>query len=86
MDTSLIDFPCDFPIKIVGKNTATFQTDIVNIIQQHKVGFDPAQMKVRLSQNQAYCALTVTVHVNNKEMLDQLYHKLTQYPDIQMVL
>lgn len=84
--TSLMTFPCDFQIKIIGKNTAAFETDIIHIIRKHFSNTADDAICRQSSQQSNYLAISVTVHALNQITLDALYLELTQHPDIKMVL
>ena len=82
VNESLIDFPCDFPIKVMGKSHPDFQTTIVEVIRQ----FDAARVEVRPSSGGNYTGLTVTVRALNREHLDDIYRALTGHPMVKVVL
>jgi len=83
---SLMTFPCDFQIKIIGKNSETFATDVVNIIRRHFPNTLDDSIRSQPSQQSSYVAISVTVLALNQPTLDALYLELTQHPDIKMVL
>ncbi|KTD20079.1 putative lipoate regulatory protein YbeD [Legionella lansingensis] len=83
---SVIQFPCHFPIKIIGKNTADFFKDISDITRKHFPDTLDEAMTCQKSQQGNYLSITVTIYVHNQVVLDALYLELTQHPDIKMVL
>jgi uncharacterized protein len=83
---SLIEFPCNFPIKIIGNNTAYFATEIIEITRKHFPNTPDEVIIMQESQHGNYLSLTITVYVHNKQTLDALYLELTKHPDIKMVL
>jgi uncharacterized protein len=83
---SLIEFPCNFPIKIIGKKTAYFAADVIEITRKHFPNTTDEVIVSQESQKGNYLSITITVYVYNKETLDALYHELTKHPDIKMVL
>ncbi|MCL2298464.1 MAG: DUF493 family protein [Proteobacteria bacterium] len=85
-EESLLQFPCDFPIKVMGKNAEGFAQAIADIVVAHAPDFDPATMEMRPSKENRYLSLTVTVRATNKEQLDALYRALTAHPMVSMVL
>ncbi|CDZ78345.1 hypothetical protein BN59_02655 [Legionella massiliensis] len=83
---SQIQFPCHFPIKIIGTNTATFAEEITTITRKH-FPETPDNAIVRQESTKAnYLSITVTIYVHTQETLDELYRELTKHPDIKMVL
>ncbi|MDR0250074.1 MAG: DUF493 domain-containing protein [Burkholderiales bacterium] len=85
-EKSLLQFPCDFPIKVMGKNVEGFAQAVADIVVAHALGFDPATMEMRSSKENRYLSLTVTVRATNKTQLDALYLALTEHPMVSMVL
>jgi len=86
MSTSLIEFPCDFSIKVIGKNTTCFESDILNTARQFYPELSHQAIKSQLSKSGTYCSLSLTVHAKEQKTLDNLYRALTQHPDVNMVL
>lgn len=84
--SSLITFPCLFPMKIVGNNTALFESDVYDIIHKHDLKFNKTLASHKLSRNGKYCALSVQVYAVNQAGLDALYQDLLNHTDIKMVL
>ena len=83
---SLIEYPCDFPIKIFGEAQPDFAQAIATVVQAHAAGFEPASIEMRNSKTSRYLSLTCTVHVTSREQLDSLYRDLTSHPMVKMVL
>lgn len=79
-------FPCDFPIKIIGKHSETFINDVIKMTQKHFPTFSAENIKHQPSKQKAYISLTVTVYAQNKVSLDALYRDLSAHPDSKMVL
>ncbi|MEM6639379.1 MAG: DUF493 domain-containing protein [Pseudomonadota bacterium] len=67
----LFDFPCDFPIKIMGENTPELETHVRNVVQQQ--GLSPLSLVSRTSAKGNYLALTLTVRAQSRAQLDALY-------------
>lgn len=83
---TLLDFPCRFPIKVMGKNAPGFETTVVALVQQHAPDFDPASVQVRLSKGDRYLSLTLTVLATSRAQLDAIYRDLTACEDVVMAL
>lgn len=84
--TTLIEFPCNFPVKIIGTNSDAFLNDIKAIIEKHFPDFNYENLTQKPSEKNNYLAITATVPVNSQEMLDAFYRDLTKNPDVKMVL
>ncbi|MBA4742508.1 MAG: DUF493 family protein [Azoarcus sp.] len=83
---TLIEFPCDFPIKIMGARVEGFAQAIVEVVQRHDEGFDAASVEMRPSSKGNYLALTCTVRALSQAQLDALYRELTAHPMVKVVL
>jgi uncharacterized protein len=84
--TSLIEYPCDFPIKIMGKAEQDFAEIAVTIVKQHAPDFDETSMTVRASKNGAYLSITCTIRATSRPQLDALYQALSDHPMVAVVL
>jgi len=85
-DDALIQFPCDFPIKIVGVNSEHFIEHITNIVQAHDPSFDASRLTSRRSSGARYTAVTCTIRAISQAQLDALYRALSQHPDVKWTL
>ena len=83
---SLIEFPCEFPIKIMGARTDSFAQVVVEVVLRHAPDFDAASVEMRPSSKGNYLALTCTVRAVSREQLDALYRELTSHPMVKVVL
>jgi len=83
---SLIDYPCSFPIKIMGARVDGFAETICELVRQHAPDFDPSSLEMRPSRNGNYLGLTVTITARSREQLDGLYLALTEHPMVKVVL
>ena len=86
LEQSLIEFPCDFPIKIMGKTQAGFAQAVIEVVQRHAPDFDPASLEMRSSREGRYLSLTCTIRATSREQLDELYRDLCDHPMVTMVL
>jgi putative lipoic acid-binding regulatory protein len=83
---SLITYPSDFPIKIMGAMQDDFASTMVELVQQHDPDFHAGKMEMRPSSKGTYLSLTVTVRATSREQLDNLYRALTSHPMVKIVL
>lgn len=84
--TTLIEFPCHFPIKVMGTNSPAFLKEIREITLKHFPNIEQEKITHKMSKGNNYLAITVTVYAENQAMLDALYQEITKHPDIKMVL
>jgi hypothetical protein len=85
-ELSPIQYPLDFPIKIMGKNDPSFAQLVVAIVQRHAPDFDPATVEMRPSRKNKYLSVTCVIHATSREQLDALYTELSGNPSVVMVL
>jgi putative lipoic acid-binding regulatory protein len=83
---SLIDYPSDFPIKIMGVMQDTFAQTMVDVVISHDPEFHAGKLEMRPSTKGIYLSLTVTVRATSREQLDNLYRALSSHPMVKMVL
>lgn len=83
---TLIEFPCDFPIKVMGETHADFSAEIIKTIQMVNPSFNAAQIEMRGSSGGKYISLTCTVYVTSKPQLDDIYRALTRHSMVKVVL
>lgn len=82
----LIDFPCDFPIKVMGKTQSTFAKTITDLIQTILPEFNDSLIESRISSTGKYISLTCTVHVVSQVQLDDIYRLLSAHPLVKFAL
>jgi putative lipoic acid-binding regulatory protein len=86
VNESLFEFPCDFPIKVMGKVHPDFTDTIVNVVRQFDENFDATRIETRPSSGGNYVGLTVTVRAVSREHLDDIYRALSGHPMVSVVL
>ena len=85
-DGTALAFPCDFPIKVMGRKAPGFAQTVSDIVQRHAPGFDPATIEMRPSRQGKYLSVTCVVRATSREQLDALYRELNDHPLVVMVL
>ncbi|MDR2188265.1 MAG: DUF493 domain-containing protein [Azonexus sp.] len=83
---SLLEFPCAFPLKIMGRAHDDLAAGVLAIVRRHAPDFDGATMETRASAQGNYLSLTCTVRATSKPQLDALYRDLTAHPLVKVVL
>ena len=86
LEQSLIEYPSQFPIKVMGANVEGFVEAIVMVAQQFDPGYDAATLERRPSSGGNYLGLTITITATSREQLDELYRTLTTHPMVKVVL
>ncbi|MCK5307429.1 MAG: DUF493 domain-containing protein [Zetaproteobacteria bacterium] len=85
-EESALTFPCEFPIKVMGINSASFENEIFMIASQHLPNLGEAAISSAPSRRAKYLSVTVTITAQNREQLDTLYRAFSKHPDVKMVL
>lgn len=83
---TLLEFPCDFPLKIMGARHDDYAQSVLEVVLRHFPEFDAACMEMRPSAQGNYLSLTCTVRATSKAQLDAIYQELTSHPLVKVVL
>ena len=83
---SLLEFPCQFPIKIMGLAGEDFDTLVVEIVRRHVTNLDDNAVRAKPSREGKYTAFTITFEAQSQSHLDGLYMELSAHERILMVL
>jgi hypothetical protein len=83
---SPLKFPCDFPIKVMGRSDSGFEAKALGIVSQYVSDFEADNMRSAASRNGNYLSVTFTVRVSSRVQLDDLYRELTACNAVLMVL
>lgn len=85
-DDTLFEFPCDFPIKIMGPATDEFRSLALGIVTRHFGALAASQLEERPSSGGKYLSLTCTVRAESKAQLDAVYGELTSCRQVLVAL
>jgi uncharacterized protein len=83
---TLIEFPCEFPIKIMGERRDDFAQTMVAIVLRHAPDFIAESIEMRASSGGKYLSITCTIRATSKPQLDNLYRELTAHPLVKVAL
>jgi uncharacterized protein len=83
---TLLEFPCAFPIKVMGETRDGFAEAMIEVVRRHDAGFDGSSVEMRGSSGGKYLSLTCTMTAISKAQLDALYRELTAHPWVKVVL
>ena len=83
---SVLAFPTEFPIKVIGLTQHGFAQAVVEVVKRHAPDYDPASLGIRKSREGKYLSLTCTILATSREQLDALYQELCDHPMVKMVL
>ncbi len=85
-DETLLEFPCEFPIKAFGLAADGFPDRVLQIVRQRLAEDSAVAMQYRCSQGGKYTAVTITIEASSKAQLDAIYEDLTACPQVIMAL
>lgn len=85
-EATLFKFPCDFPLKVLGRRSDDFRSIVLGIVQKHAGDIEARQIEERPSRDGNYLSLTCTFAAQSREQLDALYKELTSCERVLVVL
>lgn len=83
---TLLEFPCQFPIKAMGRDDGRFESLVVEIVRKHAPDLSDEAVQCRASKAGNYLSVTVTVSATSREQLDNIYLELTACEHVLMAL
>ena len=83
---TLLEFPCDFPIKVMGRSDSGFEARALAIVRTHVPDFNSDDMFSTASSKGNYISVTFRLWVSSQAQLDAVYRELTACEDSLMVL
>ncbi len=86
-EDSLLEFPCDFPIKVMGRDEDDdFRSEAVAIVEAEIGPLPAGAVTTQPSRNGRFLSVTVTVRAESREQLDSLYRRLSNHERVLVVL
>ena len=82
---TLLEFPCEFPLKIMGTHHDEFAQTILAVVQEHAPDTQEHHVSTRLASKGNYRGATIVVTATSKEQLDNIYQSLTSHPMVKVV-
>ncbi len=86
LKTSIIEFPLDFPIKVMGEQHPEFAARVLEVVQQHAPETAASDINTRPSSKGNYISATVVVRAESQQQLDDIYRSLSSHPMVKVVL
>lgn len=83
---TLLEFPCRFPIKAMGKDEDEFVAHVLNLVTPHYPEITENDIRTRSSNGGKYISVTITVTATSKLQLDAIYYALTDSERVIMAL
>ena len=85
-DESLLEFPCEFPIKMMGRDTPEFRATARALVEKHAGDVADEAVTAALSRNGRFVSVTLTITATSREQLDTIYREVTAHEDVLMAL
>ena len=86
-EDSLLEFPCDFPIKVMGRDEDDdFRSEALAIVEAEIGPLPEDAVSTQPSRNGRFLSVTVTVRAESREQLDSLYRRLSSSERVLVVL
>ncbi len=85
-DPPKIEFPCDYPVKVLGVSGADYESTVLAIVEQHAPGFSRARITRRTSKNSKFTAITVFITATGQPQLETLHAELMATGLVKMVI
>jgi putative lipoic acid-binding regulatory protein len=85
-EASLIEYPSDFPLKILGHTQPGFAQAVLTVVKRHAPDFEDASLSMNTSKKGKYLSVTCVIRATSREQLDALYQELCDHPMVVMVL
>lgn len=85
-EDTLLVFPCDFPLKVLGRAQAGYAQAVLDVVTRHAPDFDAATVDMKPSRGGKYVSVTCVIRATSREQLDGLYRELCDHPMVVMVL
>jgi putative lipoic acid-binding regulatory protein len=83
---TLLEFPCDFTLKVMGQAAEDFDSLVVSLVRQHCSDIAEGAVSSRSSKGGKYLSVSVTITATSKQQLDNIYQSLTDHPRVLMSL
>jgi putative lipoic acid-binding regulatory protein len=86
MSDTVFKFPCEFPLKVMGRRSDDFRSIVIGIVQKHVGTVAADKIEERPSKDGTYLSVTCTFQAQSREQLDALYRELTSCERVLVVL
>ena len=81
-----IEFPCLYPIKIIGHAVDNFKEKVTSKVQEHTGPIDPDLVTVKSSRRNNYISVNITIAATGEEQLSEIFEDLKKIKSVKMVL
>ena len=85
-DVPKIEFPCDYPIKVLGRSVEEFEQVVIGVVERHAPGFDQETIVIKASSKGTFTSMTITITATGADQLQALHEELMGTGLVQMVI
>lgn len=85
-EASLLEFPCEFPIKMMGQDSPQFRSQARALVEKHTGTLADSALQAAVSRNGRFVSITATITATSQAQLDAIYYDLTAHEDVLMAL
>ncbi len=85
-EESALEFPCEFPVKMMGRDTPEFRKAARSLVEKHSGAVEDDAVRASLSRNGRFVSVTVTITATSQQQLDAIYQDVTDHEDVLMAL
>lgn len=85
-DETILEFPCEFPIKLMGRDTSSFRNSVRSLVEKHTGRLSDDAIQSSLSRNGRFISITITVNAQSQQQLDDIYRDATDHAEVLMAL
>jgi putative lipoic acid-binding regulatory protein len=85
-EDTLLEFPCDFPIKMMGRDQDSFRKAAISVIETHAGKLQDEAISTSSSRKGNFISITVTIRARSQQQLDDIYQALTDHEEILVAL
>ncbi|HEX5765092.1 MAG TPA: DUF493 domain-containing protein [Woeseiaceae bacterium] len=86
MSDDVMEFPCEFPIKMMGRDQPEFREAAIAVVERHAGHVEEDAVRIAASSNGNFLSITVTITATSREQLDNIYRDLTDDEQILVAL
>lgn len=86
MTDKLLEFPCEFPIKMMGRDSPAFREAALDVIARHTGGVEDDAVRVASSRKGNFLSITVTITATSRRQLDDIYRELSAHEQVLVAL
>jgi len=83
---AIMEFPCDFPIKMMGRDRREFHEAAGSVVEQHPGPVNDEAIRTAASRNGRFVSITITIRAESREQLDAIYMDLTAHDEVLVAL